>query len=101
MHDVLRQSRVIARKEHVSEGSDYFDFALKKGVYDIQEFKEIGMTDDEIKSILDAQKRNWKIEKGEKYFAQTGVYDGDLYDYKCILAIHDICVKYELYRDED
>jgi len=101
MNVVLKSGYVRARKDHPGDGSDYFDFAIKREGYNLAELKELGMSDDEIKSILDARERNFNIQKGEMYYCQVGVWDGDMYTFRTIKAIHEILVKYDLYGEED
>lgn len=101
MHRVLRSGLVKARKKHRSDAGCNFDFAIgDDGGYNVAEFKALGMTDEEIESIKDARSRKFGIQPGEVYYSQTGVYDGELYSFCAPAAIHDICVKYDLYQED-
>ena len=100
MNEILKKGYVKARKDHPGDGSDYFEFAKKKAEYDIKEFKDLGMSDEEIQTIMEAEDRKFKIHKGEMYYCQVGVWDGDLYTFRTIKDIHEILVKYDLYGEE-
>ncbi|WP_316743779.1 hypothetical protein [Pedobacter antarcticus] len=102
MNTVLKSGYVKARKNYHTDASCYFDFARypREGGYRVSEFKDLGMTDEEIQAILEADKRKWRIEIGEVHYSQTGVYDGDLYSYRAPKLVHQICVKYDLYTED-
>ncbi len=101
MNSIINSGLVKARKDYPTDGASYFDFAYnhKTKEYDIEEFRSIEMTEEEIKSILDAKDRNWTIAKGELYYSQIGKFEGNIYHFQAISAIHDICVKYDLYEE--
>lgn len=100
MNTVFKSGYVKARKNYHTDASCYFDFANHKEGYRVSEFKDLGMTDEEIQTILEADKRKWRIEVGEVHYSQTGVYDGELYNYRAPKGIHEICVKYDLYTED-
>lgn len=54
----------------------------------------------ELRAVARAKKSNYKILKGEPYIRQRNVLDGDIYTFKAIPEIHDICLKYELYPED-
>jgi len=56
-----------------------------------------GVSFTERRAIVKARKNNWRIQKGEKYMKQVGVFDGDLSTFRAIPEIHQICYKYEFY----
>lgn len=102
MNTVLKKGYVKARKNYHTNASSYFDFAKypREEGYRLSEFKDLDMTDEEIQTILDADKLKWRIEVGEIHYSQTGVYDGELYSYRAPKGIHEICVKYDLYTED-
>jgi len=102
MHTILKQKQVTARKDHWSDVGCNFDYAqaASSNGYNIEEFKANGMTDEEIQSILAAKERKFSIKKGEKYYYQVGIYDGELYTYRSPIDMHELCVKYDLYYED-
>jgi hypothetical protein len=101
MNSIIKSGIVKARKSYTTDGESYFDFAYnhKTKEYDLEEFKSIGMSEEEIQIVLDAKAKNWTIDKGEMYYSQIGRFEGNIYHFQAIKAIHDICVKYDLYEE--
>lgn len=85
---VLKESTPTARVDHDCMASD---FILNQGI------DGFGYTFSEFRAIAKAKKSNFKILKGDKYMKQTNKQHGDIYTFKAIPAMHDICVKYDLY----
>lgn len=52
----------------------------------------------ELRQIVKARKKGWKILKGEKYIRQTCKND-HIYAFKAIPEIHKICIKYDMYHE--
>ena len=50
--------------------------------------------------IIKARKNGWMIKKGEEYIIQNSVSNGEFYAFKAIPAIHDICLKYDIYEED-
>ncbi len=57
------------------------------------------LTFSEKRTIVKARKNDWMIKKGEKYFVQNNVQDGEFYVFKAIPAIHEICIEYDIYEE--
>ena len=87
---VVRKVEEIAKKQGMSR-SEY----IRELVY------EYTFTFTELRKIVKARRNGWKIKKGEKYIRQNNVDEtsGDFYTYKAIPAIHDICIKNDVYID--
>lgn len=102
MNYSLKNKNVIARKDYNGDGSDYFDFALncKNKGYDLNEFKALGISDDDIDLILKNKENKYKIKKGDLHNYQCGVYDGELYSVRFPLGIWDIILKYDLNSED-
>ena len=47
---------------------------------------------------IEARNNNFKIMPGEKYIRQTNKYEGVIYTWKAIPAIHQICSELDLYE---
>ena len=62
--------------------------------------KNYGLTSEEVGEFTKAKENGFKILKGETYFYQAGVYDGNFYSAKAIPAIHDICYKRGFYVED-
>ena len=54
---------------------------------------------EEKKEIIRARRNNWRIQAGTKYLRQTMIWEGKMGTFRAIPAMHDICVKYDLYED--
>lgn len=89
MIETLSETNPKARKDHycmacewlLNEGEWYrFSFAEKR-------------------KIVKAKRNQWKIKKGETYINQRNIFDGSIYTYKAITAIHDICIKHDIFAD--
>ena len=50
--------------------------------------------------VIRAEANGWRIKAGEVYLYQFLVDGSDSWSFKCIEAIHDICIKYELYPED-
>ena len=85
---VLRESNPVARKNH---HCDACEFILNNGV------NGNGYPISELRIIVKAKRNGYKILKGEKYFNQVGIFDGDFYSFKGIPEIVELCQKYDLF----
>ena len=88
----LSQSTPIARKEHLCNASWFFCD------YDINIIRGAKYSFSEWRAIIKARNNNWKIQKGQKYLNQRNVQEGQIYTFKAIPEIHDLCVKHDLYN---
>lgn len=86
---VLSESEPIARKPH---NCDACEFILSEGI------DGYGYTRPELIILAKARKNNWKIIKGQKYICQNNKFGGDLYTFKAIPEVHEICLKYDMYE---
>lgn len=59
---------------------------------------QVDFTFAEYRTIAKAKRNKWRVKKGETYLSQCNVQDGDIQTIKAIPAIHDLCVKYDLYQ---
>ena len=91
MSIILSEEYHIARKDHNCNACEYIlnDDISRRGGYTIKEMRE----------IIKAKRKGYKILKGEKYLKQVGIMDGDFYVYKAIPEIHDICIEHDLFRE--
>lgn len=56
------------------------------------------LTFSEYRDVVKAKRNKWKIKKGEIYNKQVNVYEGEIYTFKSIPAIVNICHKYDLFQ---
>ena len=87
---VFKNKIVTARKEHDCSACEM----ISNG-----DNPEDWMEVDELIVYLKVKEKGFKINPGDRYIFQTGVYDGELYTYRAIPEIHDICVKYDIFGD--
>ena len=87
---ILSESTPVARKKHDCMACE---FILNNGI------DGNGFTRPELRAISKARKNKWQIVEGEKYTKQNNISYGDLYTFKAITAMHDICIKYDMYAD--
>jgi len=86
---VLSESEPVARKEHDCMASE---FILADGV------NGFGYSFADLRIIAKAKKNKFKIIKGQKYIRQNNKFDGELYTFKAIPEMHQICLNYDLYE---
>lgn len=85
---VLSESEPVARKPHDCMASG---FILAHGV------NGNGYSFAELRAIAKAKKNKYKVIKGQKYIRQNNTFDGELYTFKAIPEMHEICLNHELY----
>jgi hypothetical protein len=91
MCTVIEERKVkAARKEHYCNASEF----LTEGSY-----REMKLTFSEWRSVAIAKAKGWKVLKGEPYVRQRNTYSGDIWVYKAIPAIHEICIKQGVFDD--
>lgn len=89
MITVLSESTPVARKEHRCDACEWI---LSAGI------GGMGFSISEKRAIVKAKRNNWKIVKGQKYFRQSNIQDGDLVTFKAIPELHELCLKHDLYE---
>lgn len=86
--EILSESRPVAKIQHDCEACTWL---LQSGICGM------GYTRPELRVISKARKNNWKIVPGQKYTRQNNKQCGEIYTFKAITEVHDICIKYDLY----
>jgi len=54
---------------------------------------------DEKRDIIRARRNKWRIQPGQKYLRQAIIFEGRMDTFRAIPAMHDICIKYDLYQE--
>ena len=90
MVTVLSESMPTARKSHICSACEW---VVAHGV------DGMGFSFAEKREIVKAKRNKWNIVKGQKYIRQSNIQDGELYCFKAIPEIHEICLKYDLYEE--
>ena len=90
MSRLISQMTVVATKKYQCNSSLFLEPCL----YDIMD----ELTFSEKRAIVKARNNGWNIMPGEKYLSQFGEFEGEVFRVKCIPAIHDICVRLQLYQ---
>lgn len=88
MVEVLSESTPVARKKHTCMASEFIH-NLGLGYIDFS-FAEL-------RQIVKARRQGYKIQPGQKYVRQSNKFDGELYTFKAIPAMHEICLAHDLY----
>lgn len=84
---LISESRCKARKAHSCMAYEYLNgFGV-----------ELELTYAEKRAIVRAKLNGGKIQPGEEYIRQFMDWDGEKGTYKAIPAIHDICIKYDVF----
>lgn len=95
MITVISETKRKARKDYICMGC--------RELLNIDSFENIAnmhnMTDSERDVLRVAKFRGFKIRKGDIYIDQTNT-DGDIYHFRVIPEIHEICCKYSLYNED-
>ena len=89
---VLRESIHTASEEHDEDSSEW--------LYNFNYRADLTLTFSEWRTIAELKANNWKIQKGQIYINQVGVWDGDFYEVKILPEMHKLCLKYDLYPEE-
>jgi len=87
--EVLSESKPVANKEHNCDACDHL---LHYG------YNGTGLTMKELRSVAVAKRNNWKIAKGQQYIRQNNKFEGELYTFKAIPEIHEICLRLNFYE---
>ena len=86
---VLSEQTPTARKEHECMASEF--------IYNLG-INGCGYSFAELRIIAKAKRNKYKIIKGQKYIRQNNKYNGELYAFKAIPEMHEICLKHDLYE---
>jgi hypothetical protein len=88
MPELISQTKPKARKSYNCEASQFLTI----------DGLPLGLTFKELRAVVTARKNIWKILKGEIYLRQC-CKDGDVYTFRAIPEIHEICIKYDIYPE--
>lgn len=99
MNEVLSSVMRKARKDHKDSAGVWIQNSLSgirglgigKGKYDL--------TFSEWRTIARLKANNWKILKGQMYQDNSMKQDGELYTFRCIPEVNEICLKLDMYAD--
>ena len=80
-----------ARKNYECMASDWIQNCLSEVIEDC-DFSEK-------RELVKARRNKWKIVKGERYLRQTMIFEGEMTTFRAIPAMHDICVKCDIYQE--
>lgn len=83
---VLSDKLVKARKDHDCDATIYLHELGDCDIFTHEEMEIINNT-------------NGKIKKGETYYKVVGKFEGELFTFRAIPEIYDICLKYDLYPE--
>lgn len=89
--EIIYQSEPIARKNYTCNACDFL-FALDYP-------SELGLTFTEKREVVKARQKGYEILKGERYVRQFNKDGEHTWTFRAIPAIHDICVKHDLYAE--
>jgi hypothetical protein len=86
----ISSSTPVARKEYPCDASDWIlqDMSNLNGELSFSEWRQ----------VVKAKRKRWKIRPGERYVKQVNKTDGELFTFRAIPEIHEICLKLDLYE---
>jgi hypothetical protein len=87
---VLSSSCPVARKDYSCDSWEWLSNAWPLG--DFLSFTEM-------RKVVKAKRNSYKIKKGDRYFKQTGLYDGEFYTFRAIPDLNEICMKHDIYDE--
>jgi len=90
MSTVIRESTHKAKKSYNCMASEW--------IMGSEVFSDCTFT--EKKQIIIASRNKWIINKGDIYYQQVNVWQGDFGVFKAIPAMNDICIKYNIYQED-
>jgi hypothetical protein len=89
MTEIIEQTEPIARKDHDCMACEWL---VNSDIIDYLTFSEK-------RAVVRAKRNGWKIKKGQQYIRQFNKGCGEVWVFKAIPEIHDICLEYDLYED--
>ena len=89
MSVLLSESSPVARKDHECIACIFIKEMLSGYGWTFAEYREIAK----------AKKSGWMIKKGQEYVRQNIIQDGEIFTYKAIPEIHEICIKWGVFDD--
>lgn len=87
---ILSESHPVAKKDYNCDSYSVVMDSMESGLYAFFELRQ----------IVKIRKNNGKIKKGEKYFKQASIQNGELRTFRASLDMHEICLNNELYQDD-
>jgi len=104
MSTIFRDGYHIARKNYSTNVSDLFDFCIEShldyGIVVKKEWCPVKMTETEIQTIQNAIDKRWRINIGDRYYKQVGVYEGDFFTCRMPDGIYEILQRYNLFQED-
>lgn len=91
MTRTLSTLRPVARKRYTCNACEWIEYDLNEHIFYHQ------FTYAELREIVKARRNNWCIVPGQHYVKVVRVYEGRLEVWRAIPAIHNICLRYDMY----
>ena len=88
--EVIREEKPVACKDYICDSCMILIESLP--------YMSDSLTFNEKRAIVKARRNKWKIKKGQVYSKQVNKMDGEIYNFKSIPEIHEICLKHDLYQ---
>ena len=93
----VSSSNPVARKNYGCDACVW----LTEGVIYSGDLNSYNFTFSELRTIVAARKNGWRIMKGEKHSQASMIScDGYFVSWRAITAIHEICIRHDLYEYE-
>lgn len=89
MITVLSESTPTARRDYACDAAHWVLEAIDNGVF---------FSFSELRVIAKHKRSKFIIKKGDTYIKQNNKMDGELYTFRAIPYLHEICIKYNLYH---
>lgn len=91
--EVISDTKHIARKDYYDDSTDY----VQQYLSDVS--RDTKLTFTELRAVANLKANGWRIKKGQLYFKQVGKFDGDLYTYRTLPVMAEICRRLQLWQE--
>ena len=90
--NIIHESNPRARRNYSCDACNF--------LFNLNFPSEIGLTFSECRAVIKARKSGYRILKGERYIRQfNGDNSRNVWTFRAIPEIHNICAKYDLYEE--
>lgn len=89
MITVIHESTPVARKQYRCDACERIIDAVNDGRFTFAEYRK----------IVRAKRQGWQIQPGQKYVKQFNTDGRDVWTYRAIPEMHELCIEHDLFDD--